>query len=74
MQSTIHIHIDCPFAPLSFTTIYIVISDDLYLYHGEETVSILLVAIASLKPNQQKVKGVAKLPTVPSPDLKTRSS
>ena len=44
------------------------------LDHREEAVSILLVAVASVKPDQEKVEGVAKLVTVPAPDLRGRSS
>ena len=41
----------------------------LHLDHGEEAVSVLLVAVASVQPGQQQVKGVAKLVAVASPDL-----
>ena len=44
------------------------------LDHREEAVSILLVAVSPLKPDQEKVEGVAKLPTVPTPDLRGRSN
>jgi len=39
------------------------------LDHGEEPVRVLLVAVASVQPGQQQVKGVAELVTVASPDL-----
>ena len=41
----------------------------MHLDHGEEAVRILLVAIASVQPCQQQVKGVAELVAVASPDL-----
>ena len=41
----------------------------LHLDHGEEAVSVLLVAVASVQPGQQQIKGVAKLVAVASPDL-----
>ena len=41
----------------------------MHLDHGEEAVRIILVAIASVQPGQQQVKGVAELVTVASPDL-----
>ena len=42
----------------------------MHLDHGEEAVRVLLVAVASVQPGQQQVKGVAELVTVASPDLK----
>ena len=57
-----------------------IICDDLldiilqHLDHREEAVSILLVTVPSLQPDQKKFKRVAKFFTVPSPDLKGRSS
>ena len=41
----------------------------MHLDHGEEAVRVLLVAVASVQPGQQQVKGVAELVTVASPDL-----
>ena len=41
----------------------------LHLDHGKEAVSVLLVAVASVQPGQQQIKGVAKLVAVASPDL-----
>ena len=42
----------------------------MHLDHGEEAVRVLLVAVASVQPGQQQVKGVAELVTVASPDLR----
>ena len=41
----------------------------MHLDHGEEAVRVLLVAVASVQPGQEQVKGVAELVTVASPDL-----
>lgn len=47
---------------------HLIIAD--HLDHGEEAIGILLVAVASVEPGQQKVEGVSKLLTGPRPDLK----
>ena len=41
----------------------------MHLDHREEPVRVLLVAVASVQPGQQQVKGVAELVAVASPDL-----
>ena len=41
----------------------------LHLDHGEEAVRVLLVAVASVQPGKQQIKGVAELVAVASPDL-----